>query len=111
MLRAIHQYADVEYVSHVMWDSVVVQMALSILWAICALVIMNLSRRWQERKLWMLGAGLLGLVLLKLFTKDLTGTGTLARIVSFMVVGGLMLLIGYLSPIPAKAKSTTDEEV
>jgi uncharacterized membrane protein len=111
LLRAIHQYADVAYVSHVMWDSVIVQMALSILWAICALVIMNLSRRWQERKLWMLGAGLLGLVLLKLFTKDLTGTGTLARIVSFMVVGGLMLLIGYLSPIPAKAKSTTDEEV
>jgi uncharacterized membrane protein len=105
LLRAIHQYADVAYVSHVMWDSVIVQMALSILWAICALAIMNLSRRWQERKLWMLGAGLLGLVLLKLFTKDLTGTGTLARIVSFMVVGGLMLLIGYLSPIPAKAKS------
>lgn len=111
LLRAIHQYTGVEYVSHVMWDSIVVQMALSILWAICALVVMNLSRRWQERKLWMLGAGLLGLVLLKLFTKDLTGTGTLARIVSFMVVGGLMLLIGYLSPIPAKAKSTTEEKV
>lgn len=111
LLRAIHQYGDVAYVSHVMWDSVVVQMALSILWAICALVVMNLSRRWQERKLWMLGASLLGLVLLKLFTKDLTGTGTLARIVSFMVVGGLMLLIGYLSPIPAKAKSTVEEKV
>jgi uncharacterized membrane protein len=108
LLRAIHQYAGVEYVSSVMWDSVVVQMALSILWAICALVIMNLSRRWQERKLWILGAGLLGLVLLKLFTKDLTGTGTLARIVSFMVVGGLMLLIGYLSPIPAKAKAVEE---
>jgi len=104
LLRAIHHYTGVEYVSHVMWDSIVVQMALSILWAICALVVMNLSRRWQERKLWMLGAGLLGLVLLKLFTKDLTGTGTLARIISFMVVGGLMLLIGYLSPIPAKVK-------
>jgi hypothetical protein len=25
-----------------------------------------------------------------------------------MVVGGLMLLIGYLSPIPAKSKSTSD---
>jgi len=112
LLRAIYRYAGVEYVSHVMWDSIIVQMALSILWAICALVVMNLSRRWQERKLWMLGAALLGLVLLKLFTKDLTGTGTLARIVSFMVVGGLMLLIGYLSPIPAKSKSTsgsTDE--
>lgn len=111
LLRAIHQYSDVAYVAHVMWDSIVVQMALSILWTICALVVMNLSRRWQERKLWMLGAGLLGLVLLKLFTKDLTGTGTLARIVSFMVVGGLMLLIGYLSPIPAKAKLTTEEKV
>lgn len=110
LLRAIHQYADVEYVSYVMWDSIVVQMSLSILWAICALVIMNLSRRWQERKLWMLGAGLLGLVLLKLFTKDLTGTGTLARIISFMVVGGLMLLIGYLSPIPAKVKPINDSK-
>lgn len=109
LLRAIHQYADVEYIAYVMWDSIVVQMALSILWAICALVVMNLSRRWQERKLWMLGAALLGLVLLKLFTKDLTGTGTLARIVSFMVVGGLMLLIGYLSPIPAKAKPAESE--
>lgn len=106
LLRAIHQYAAIEYNAAVMWDSIVVQMSLSILWAVCALAIMNLSRRLQERKLWMLGAGLLGLVLLKLFTKDLTGTGTLARIVSFMVVGGLMLLIGYLSPIPAKAKST-----
>lgn len=111
LLRAIHQYAHIDYVAEVMWNSVTVQMALSILWAICALVVMNLSRRLQERKLWMLGAGLLGCVLLKLFTKDLTGTGTLARIVSFMVVGGLMLLIGYLSPIPAKAKLAQEEKV
>jgi uncharacterized membrane protein len=104
LLRAIHHYTGVAYIPRIMWDSVVVQMALSILWAICALIVMNLSRRLQNRSLWMLGAGLLGLILLKLFTKDLTGTGTLARIVSFMVVGGLMLLIGYLSPIPAKAK-------
>lgn len=111
LLRAIHHYTGVAYDADVLWDSVVVQMALSILWTICALVVMNLSRRLQERKLWMLGAVLLGLVVLKLFTKDLTGTGTLARIVSFMVVGGLMLLIGYLSPIPAKAKSAQEENV
>lgn len=109
LLRAIHHYTGIVYDLNIMWDSVVVQMALSILWSVCALCVMNMSRRLQERKLWMLGAGLLAMVLLKLFTKDLTGTGTLARIVSFMVVGGLMLLIGYLSPIPAKAK--TDSEV
>lgn len=108
LLRAVHQYADVAYVPYILWNSVVVQMALSILWAICALVVMNISRRIHVRELWMVGAGLLALVLIKLFTKDLTGTGTLARIVSFMVVGGLMLLIGYLSPIPAKNKSADE---
>ena len=111
LLRAVHQYANVEYLAWVMWDSVIVQMSLSILWAICALVVMNLSRRLQERKLWMVGAGLLAIVVLKLFTKDASGTGTLARIVSFIVVSGLMILIGYLSPIPTKAKAADEEEI
>lgn len=109
LLRAIHHYTGIAYEAGIMWNSVVVHMALSILWAVCALIVMNISRRIQVRQLWMVGAGLLGLVLFKLFTKDLTGTGTLARIVSFMVVGGLMLLIGYLSPIPAKHKSVAEE--
>jgi uncharacterized membrane protein len=52
--------------------------------------------------LWLAGAGLLGLVLVKLFTVDLSGSGTLARVVSFMVVGILILVIGYLSPIPPR---------
>lgn len=104
LLRALSSYANVDYTASSLWNSVLVQMSLSILWAICALVIMNISRRTQMRQLWLVGAGILALVLIKLFTKDLTGTGTLARIISFMVVGGLMLLIGYLSPIPAKAK-------
>jgi uncharacterized membrane protein len=110
LLRAIHHLAGIDYSFVVMWNSVAVQMALSILWSISALIIMNASRRWQERRLWMIGAGLLALVLIKLFTKDLTGTGTLARIVSFMVVGGLMLAIGYLSPIPTQRKSSQQQE-
>ncbi|PUA27147.1 MAG: hypothetical protein B0W54_20175 [Cellvibrio sp. 79] len=108
LLRAVHHYAAIDYVAYTMWNSVVVQMALSILWAVCALVIMNLSRRIQMRELWMMGMGLLILIVIKLFTKDLSGAGTLAGIVSFMVVGGLMLLIGYLSPIPAKNKSANE---
>ncbi len=109
LLRAIHHYAAVDYVATVMWDSAIVQMSLSILWAICALVVMNISRRLQERKLWMLGAGLLALIVAKLFLKDLSGAGTLAGVVSFMAVGALMLLIGYLSPIPARAKTNIQD--
>lgn len=108
LLRAIHHYGEVAYEAPALWNSASVQMALSILWTVCALVLMNLSRRLQERHWWLVGAGLLGIVVVKLFTKDLTGSGTLARIVSFLVVGGLMLLIGYLSPIPAKRIVTPD---
>lgn len=65
---------------------------------------MRLARARQDRQLWFVGVVFLGLVVLKLFTKDLTGTGTLTRIVSFLAVGSLMLLIGYISPAPAKAQ-------
>lgn len=102
LLRAMHHYTGIAYTEHVLWHSVDVQMALSILWTLCALLIMMLSRHKQSRQLWITGACLLALVVVKLFTVDLSGTGTLARIVSFMAVGGLMLLIGYLSPIPVK---------
>ena len=43
---------------------------------------------------------ILGVVVLKLFAIDLSNSGSVARIVSFMGVGGLMLLIGYLAPLP-----------
>ena len=101
-LRAVSHYQHIDYTFDALWNSMQVQMALSILWSICALIIMNFSRRVQRRELWMVGAGLLALVVLKLATKDLAGSDSLARVISFTVVGALMLLIGFLSPIPAK---------
>ncbi|GGY70831.1 membrane protein [Cellvibrio zantedeschiae] len=109
-LRAISHYQSIPYYFDSLWNAVEVQMALSILWTVCALVIMNISRKIQRRELWMIGAGLLGLVIIKLIAKDLSGKDTLAGIISFLVVGALILLIGYLSPIPAKIKSPDTEE-
>lgn len=102
IFRGVHHYSDVPYALTALWHTPVVQMSLSILWSLCALVVMNIARRRQQRKLWMVGAVLLGLVVFKLFTLDISGAGTLARVVSFMAVGVLILLIGYLSPMPAK---------
>jgi uncharacterized membrane protein len=45
---------------------------------------------------------LLAAVVLKLLLVDLSGTGTVTRIVSFIGVGVLMLVIGYVAPLPAK---------
>ena len=53
----------------------------------------------------MIGAGLLGLVIVKLFLVDLSNLETVARIVSFVSVGVLMLIIGYLAPLPPGGES------
>jgi len=102
LVRALHEYLGIDYRVFTLWNSTLVQMALSILWGLCALIIMHLARRWQQRQLWLVGAGLLAMILLKLVFKDLSGRGTLAGIVSFVAVGALMLVIGYVSPMPTK---------
>ena len=51
------------------------------------------------------GAVLMAVVVAKLFLVDLSGAGTVERIVSFIGVGVLMLVIGYLSPVPPKEEA------
>lgn len=110
LLRSVHHFEGVPYEALSLWQSSTVQMGLSILWTLSALALMQFARRLNERRLWILGAGVLAVVVVKLFTLDLASNGTLARIISFMVVGGLMLLIGYLSPMPAKAPASEGEK-
>jgi uncharacterized membrane protein len=103
-LRSIHYWADVPYRLDALASSVLVQATLSILWTSAALTLMVLSRRRMERQLWIVGAALLTVVVGKLFLVDLSNTGTVARIVSFVGVGVLLLIIGYLAPVPPSAK-------
>ncbi len=103
-LRTIHYWADVPYTFEALMNSVLVQAALSILWTSTALALMVLARRRMERRLWIAGAALLAVVVGKLFLVDLANTGTVARIVSFLGVGVMLLVIGYLAPVPPGAK-------
>lgn len=109
LLRALHHYLNVPYSAYALWHSMTVQMALTILWSVLALIVMFMAKHWQQRQVWMVGASLLALVVLKLFFKELADSGTLTRIVSFLVVGGFMLLIGYLSPLPPKMSKQETE--
>jgi uncharacterized membrane protein len=45
----------------------------------------------------------MGAVVVKLFVVDLSQLSGIERIVSFLGVGGLMLLMGYFVPLPPKA--------
>lgn len=107
-LRSIHYWANVPYEFEQLFRSVLVQATLSLLWASAALVLMFLARQRQERGLWIAGIVLLGGVVAKLFLVDLANSGTVARIVSFIGVGTLLLVIGYLAPVPPGAKDKKD---
>ena len=105
LLRTVHQWAGVPFELDALLRSVVAQSALSLLWTSTALVLMFAAGRSRSRALWMTGAVLLGVVVLKLFVNDLGNTGTVARIVSFIGVGVLLLVIGYVAPVPPPAGS------
>ena len=104
-LRSIHYWAGVPYEFNALFHSVLVQSTLSLLWTLAAMVLMFLARRRLERGLWVAGAALLGVVVAKLFLVDLASSGTVARIVSFIGVGALLLVIGYLAPVPPGEKT------
>jgi len=100
LLRALHFMAGVEW-SIGQWSrSLLVQASLSILWTLFAMITMLLAHRRALRPLWFAGACLVGAVVIKLIAIDLSGRGTVERIVSFVAVGLLIMLIGYLTPMP-----------
>jgi uncharacterized membrane protein len=100
LLRTVHHFAGVPFTLGALLDSVLTQSALSIVWTVTALALMLLATRRGLRAPWVAGAALLAVVVAKLFVNDLGNTGTMARIVSFIGVGVLLLAIGYLAPVP-----------
>ena len=100
VLRTLHHWAHVPFDFHDMWHSVLVQAAFSLLWSLTALLLMTVATRREIRDLWLVGAALMGIVVLKLFAIDLSNIGGVERIVSFIGVGALMLVIGYFAPVP-----------
>jgi uncharacterized membrane protein len=75
---------------------------------VVALSLMGIATRRRQRALWIAGACVLGLTVVKLFSIDLSRLDTPARIVSFISVGVLMLLIGYLAPLPPARPATPE---
>ena len=107
LLRTVSNYLGVAYTFDAMLASQFVQAMLSLVWSVTALLLMRHAARHQRRQQWSLGAVLLLLVVAKLFLIDLSNVGGIARIVSFVGVGLLMVLIGYLAPFP-KAETVTE---
>ncbi|MCI5139765.1 MAG: DUF2339 domain-containing protein, partial [Candidatus Electrothrix sp. AR1] len=100
LARAVHHFAAVPFVADAMFDSRLYQAAVSILWSVLSLILMVTAHRLKHRTLWLVGAGLVGITVAKLFLIDLANSGTVERIVSFLAVGVLLMIIGYFAPLP-----------
>lgn len=100
LLRALHYELGTPLHAAGIARSTVAQAALSMFWGLLGFGAMMLSSRRGWRALWIAGAILMAIVVFKLFLVDTVGRGTLARIVSFLVVGVLLLVTGYVSPLP-----------
>jgi uncharacterized membrane protein len=105
-LRAAHHWAGVPWNAGHLYASFLVQTGYSILWTVLATGLMLLAHRRHARPVWMGGAALLGLTVIKLFLVDLSNRGGSERIVAFIAVGALMLVVGYFAPIPPAAAAT-----
>ncbi|MCZ6724149.1 MAG: DUF2339 domain-containing protein [Gammaproteobacteria bacterium] len=100
LLRSMHHYTDIPFDLLSMSRDAKIQTALSILWTIIGMLSMLIASRRRLRPVWIAGSVLIAVVLVKMFFIDLAASGTVERIVSFMVVGSLLVAMGYFSPIP-----------
>jgi len=103
VVRACHHWGAVPWDPRALFASDTVQASLSIVWGALAISLMLFGNRRRLRSVWIIGAGLVGIVVVKLFLVELSAVGTLQRIVSFIVVGLLLLLVGYIAPLPPRA--------
>jgi len=109
-LRVAHQFAGVPWNAERLFESFLVQAGYSILWTLISLGLMIVAYRRQVRPVWMGGAVLLGVTVLKLFLIDLSNRGGSERIVVFIAVGVLMLVVGYFAPMPPAATAGKPQE-
>lgn len=103
LVRTLHHWGEVPFRPRALLASDLAQTSFSIFWTLSALAVMLWAARKGLRTLWWTGAGLIGVVMVKLFIFDLARTSTVERIVSFIGVGLLCLVVGYLAPLPGRA--------
>lgn len=102
VMRTAHHWADVPWDTEALLASMRVQAGLSIVWTLMALALMIGGHMRANREIWLGGAALIGVVVIKLFFVELSSRGGMERIVSFIGVGILLLVVGYFAPLPPK---------
>ena len=100
-LRAVHHWGEVPWTPLILARNLS-QTSLSVVWSVLGVSAWIVGSRRSSRPIWLAGALLMGVVLAKLFFVDRRFMGDLPGIVSFVVVGVLMIGVGYVAPSPPR---------
>jgi uncharacterized membrane protein len=104
---------SIAYYGNIAWDMGLlahsnIQISLSISWVILGLSFIIIASKNAKRGLWLLGSSILALVIFKLFLIDLQNQNTLFSTLLFILVGVLLLLVGYISPLPPQKEEAKE---
>ncbi|MDR3386301.1 MAG: DUF2339 domain-containing protein [Rudaea sp.] len=102
-LRSAHFLGGVAW-SEALWTSALAQAALSISWTVAGIAAMLLGKYRGSRAVWIGGGALMGVVILKLLLIDRQHLQALPAIIGVLVVGVLLIGVGYFAPVPPRAR-------
>ncbi|TDR40337.1 putative membrane protein [Tahibacter aquaticus] len=100
-LRSVHFLGDVPW-DEALLHSALAQAALSVVWCATGLAAMLIGARRVSRPIWIGGAVLVGLVIVKLILIDRTHLKDIYAILGVLAVGSLLMVVGYFAPNPPK---------
>ncbi|MGJ3348653.1 DUF2339 domain-containing protein [Morganella sp. Je.2.23] len=102
LIRALAFADGTAWTTAALLQSRLIQTTLAIVWALTAVILMTTATRRHKRHLWVAGAVIFAVVILKLFVVDMNQSSGLARAGAFIGVALLILVVGYFSPLPPK---------
>jgi uncharacterized membrane protein len=106
--RGVHFYGKIPWRS--LPESDAFHLAVFILWAVYGIAHILAGNRISGRRVWIAGACLTAADIAKLIFLDLAGQGAVKRIVSFFIAGFVLLLIGWIAPLPPAAQKADTEK-
>ena len=101
VLRAVHHWGGEPW-SGALLSTSLVQTSLTVAWSVLGMLGWVAGSRRGLRTLWLAGAVLMGVVLVKLVLVDRQHLGNLLGIGSFIAYGLLCTVVGYFAPAPPR---------
>nr|WP_231734450.1 DUF2339 domain-containing protein [Lysobacter gilvus] len=105
VLHAVHHWGGVRWDADLVGTSLA-QTSLTVTWSVLGVIAWVLGSKRGQRSLWLAGALLMGVVLLKLVVVDRHNLGNALGIGSFIAFGLLCTVVGYFAPAPPRTQAS-----